>query len=302
MYNFPRNLTLLRRRAGYTQESLAEALSVSRQAVSKWESGLTMPEATTLITLAELLGCTLDELVREELPEDAALGCDTAAPDGPTAEDMALYGAYDRHMKRFAWMTAGGVALILLGVASVLVCYQLIGESGLIAIPMLACIAVAVFLFVFGGIGHGDFMRTHPCIPDCGLPGEWERFQRLFRGGIAGAVAGILADVALLAALSVLFEHNERAIMGFAALFLLILALCVGVLVLLGILRSKYDLEEYAREARKEKNDKVSGVIMLAATAVFLLMGFLGNLWNPGWVVFPIGGILCSIVSTIRAK
>ena len=39
MSNFPKNLSLLRRRAGYTQESLVEALSVSRQAVSKWESG-----------------------------------------------------------------------------------------------------------------------------------------------------------------------------------------------------------------------------------------------------------------------
>lgn len=203
MYNFPKNLTLLRRRAGYTQESLAEALSVSRQAVSKWESGLTMPEATTLIALAELLNCTLDELVREELTE----GTDTAAADlpaGPSAEDMALYDAYERHMDHFAWMMAGGVTLILLGVASVLLCYQLLGENPLIAIPMLACVAVAVFLFIFGGIGHGDFMRAHPCIPDCSLPGTWERFQRRFRIGIAAAVAGILGDVALLAALAVL--------------------------------------------------------------------------------------------------
>ena len=38
-----------------------------------------------------------------------------------------------------------------------------------------------------------------------------------------------------------------------------------------------------------------------AATAAFLLMGFVWNLWHPGWVVFPIGGILCGIVSSIRS-
>ena len=36
MTNFSNNLPILRRRAGYTQEYLAEALEVSRQAVSKW--------------------------------------------------------------------------------------------------------------------------------------------------------------------------------------------------------------------------------------------------------------------------
>ena len=70
MSNFSHNLPILRRRAEYTQEALAEALDVSRQAVSKWESGQTLPEAATLITLADLLGCTLDQLMREELADD----------------------------------------------------------------------------------------------------------------------------------------------------------------------------------------------------------------------------------------
>ncbi|MDE6107976.1 MAG: helix-turn-helix transcriptional regulator, partial [Oscillospiraceae bacterium] len=61
MHNhFPQNLSILRRQAGYTQETLAETLGVSRQAVGKWESGQALPEAATLLTLADLLGCTLD--------------------------------------------------------------------------------------------------------------------------------------------------------------------------------------------------------------------------------------------------
>ena len=75
MSTFSQNLPLLRRRAGYTQESLAEALGVSRQAVGKWESGQTLPEAATLLTLAELLDCSLDQLMRLPLTEEAPLPC-----------------------------------------------------------------------------------------------------------------------------------------------------------------------------------------------------------------------------------
>ena len=39
-----------------------------------------------------------------------------------------------------------------------------------------------------------------------------------------------------------------------------------------------------------------------AASALFLLAGFLLDLWHIAWVVFPIGGILCAIVDTLRKK
>ena len=41
----------------------------------------------------------------------------------------------------------------------------------------------------------------------------------------------------------------------------------------------------------------ICGAIMLTAVIAFLLMGFLGELWHIGWVVFPVGGILCGIIS-----
>lgn len=44
------------------------------------------------------------------------------------------------------------------------------------------------------------------------------------------------------------------------------------------------------------------GVIMLTATAFYLLAGFLWNLWHIGWVVYPAGGILCAIVSILLKK
>lgn len=53
----------LRKEAGMSQEELADKLGVSRQAVSKWECGDSMPDTDNLITISKLYGVSLDELV-----------------------------------------------------------------------------------------------------------------------------------------------------------------------------------------------------------------------------------------------
>ncbi|MBE6871761.1 MAG: helix-turn-helix transcriptional regulator [Ruminococcaceae bacterium] len=53
----------LRRKSGLSQEQLAERVGVSRQSISKWESGVSTPELDKLIALSECFGVTLDELV-----------------------------------------------------------------------------------------------------------------------------------------------------------------------------------------------------------------------------------------------
>lgn len=59
----------LRKQAGLSQESLGEALGVSRQAVSKWESDGGIPELDTLIAMSRLFGTTVGQLLGVETPE-----------------------------------------------------------------------------------------------------------------------------------------------------------------------------------------------------------------------------------------
>ena len=62
------NLQYLRKQNNIlTQEQLAEKMRVSRQTVSKWESGETIPELSKLMELSDLFSCTLDTLIREDL-------------------------------------------------------------------------------------------------------------------------------------------------------------------------------------------------------------------------------------------
>ncbi len=59
-------LAQLRKKNGYSQEMLAEELGFSRQAISKWERGESVPDTDTLIILSRLYGVSLDELVGKE--------------------------------------------------------------------------------------------------------------------------------------------------------------------------------------------------------------------------------------------
>lgn len=57
------NLQLLRKQHQYTQEEVAEKISVSRQAVAKWENGESLPDMNKCIALAQLYQISLDTLV-----------------------------------------------------------------------------------------------------------------------------------------------------------------------------------------------------------------------------------------------
>lgn len=59
-------LSQLRREKGLTQKELADQLYISNQAVSKWETGVSIPDASLLIPLADLLGVTVTELLQGE--------------------------------------------------------------------------------------------------------------------------------------------------------------------------------------------------------------------------------------------
>ena len=55
-----------REKANLTQEALAAKLYVERSTIAKWESGQAKPRADTLMKLAAVLGCTVDELLKGE--------------------------------------------------------------------------------------------------------------------------------------------------------------------------------------------------------------------------------------------
>ena len=66
---FNNKLYELRKQKGLSQEELAGRLNVSRQTISKWEVGESAPDMDNLVSISELFGVSLDELVLDKAPE-----------------------------------------------------------------------------------------------------------------------------------------------------------------------------------------------------------------------------------------
>ena len=67
--DFSEKLMTLRKQAGLSQEQLADRLGVTRQSVSKWESGAAFPELVKIVSLSEMFGVSVDYLVKDYLEE-----------------------------------------------------------------------------------------------------------------------------------------------------------------------------------------------------------------------------------------
>lgn len=110
-----------RKKAGLSQEGLGEALGVSRQAVSKWESDGGIPELNTLIAMSRLFGVSIGELLGVEPP---AADDGEEARDGKEAEMEELLRRYvriteqksrrEKDERRLTAAICAGVAVLLL--------------------------------------------------------------------------------------------------------------------------------------------------------------------------------------------
>lgn len=78
----------LRKAKGMSQEDLAERLGISRQAISRWESGSAMPDAGNILQLSKLFGVTTDYLLNDDYRSDNDLPKVKAAQSGSLGQVM----------------------------------------------------------------------------------------------------------------------------------------------------------------------------------------------------------------------
>ena len=121
------NIVRLRTEKNWSQGDIADALDISRQSVSKWETDASVPELEKLLKLSELFGVTLDELVRgEDAPKAEAAA--------PAAQAVPAFFTPQTSSEQEKRHTIVGTILLGIGAVLLLTCLILAGDllAGLI--------------------------------------------------------------------------------------------------------------------------------------------------------------------------
>ncbi len=301
--NFAENLQYLRKQKNITQEQLAERLEVSRQSVSKWESGQSYPEMEKLLQMCDMFHCDLNILMRGDISRSFA-------------QDVHGYDKFHTQFNRFI---SAGVGLILLGISVMLMLNGFGMDEMLSGAVFFSFTIVGVMLFVVMGMQKSRFCQKHPVIEDFYTEDEKEQAYRSYTVRIATGVGIILIGFLLLmvgdARIEIMTDvmdaaFTERAESLLCSVFILMIAVAVTILVYGGLQKSKYDIKQYNAETNpspeKKKRDaligKLCACIMMTSVIIYLLISFLSESWKMSWIVFAVGGIVCGIVSVALSK
>ena len=154
--NTAQRLQQLRKEKGMSQEELAQRLGVSRQAVSKWESGLAMPEAEKIVAASEEFGVTTDWILkgvqppREPAPAKRKLAGRILFAASPAFAAAGLMLAVAGDWEGSFFVSCAGLIVQVVGVTLYFIGRMLAGEKGPFWAAWLdvACIAFLPVRFV----------------------------------------------------------------------------------------------------------------------------------------------------------
>lgn len=307
----------LRKKAGWSQEELAEQLGVTRQSVSKWEGAQSVPDMDKVVQMSRLFGVTTDYLLKDEIEEQAAALVEESPLRRVTMGQAADYLARRRAAApkvSFAVLLCivSPVTLLLLAAMSEVQRFPISGNAaagiGLCVMLVLLAVAVSIFLRADADVRDYRFLEEEPFETEYGVTGMVRQRQREYadtrtRYTTIGAVLYVLAAAPLFAAVCV--NGSDLLYVGAVGVLLVLVGIGCLFLVSAGVYSSAMErlLEEgdYARGQKKHRRvlGTVSTIYWLAATAVFLVYTFgpSGN-GQPqySWIIWAVAGVLYAAV------
>ncbi len=299
-----------RKKAGWSQEELAEKMQVSRQAVSKWEGAQSVPDLERILMLSRLFGVTTDYLLKDEIEGEAYA---EAADDAPVRRiALAQANEFLEFRKVASVRIAAGVflcilaviPLLILGAASEVPTWRLSEDLacgvGLAALLLLVVPAVALFLSCGMKNAPYDFLDGEPFSVEYGVTGMVRERQREYRGvyirsNIIGACLCVLSPVPLFLGAS---TQNEFYTVVTLAATLLLAGIGSVFFIIAGVrwasMQKLLQEGEYTpREKRKSRVLRtVSAIYWLVVTAAYLGWSFWKGDWEETWIVWPVAGVL----------
>lgn len=311
-----------RKKNGWSQEELAEKLSVSRQSVSKWEGALAAPDLQKILLMSELFGVSTDYLLKDEM-EDEVTAENVSDSSASTPVRKVNLEEANEFIKFKKWSLPRIALGILLCITCPVALIILSGLSVYTSLGISEALAVGIGLaFLFGQIVIGvitfivvdekgkrfDYFEKKDIDTEYGVVGLArelrDKYQRTYTTGlIVGVSLFIICAVPLIFA--ALAGASEMFIIVMVAVLLLSIGIAMYIIVNVCGTMGTYNmlLQEREYTGKNKANSRrlapFISIYWLLTTSLFLGYSFITKRWDYSWVFFAIAGVFFPVYRRI---
>lgn len=313
----------LRKKAGLSQEELAEKMNVTRQSVSKWESAQSVPDLEKIVKLSNIFNVSTDYLLKDEIDNNSHTDNKnvnrepTKATEARTVSIDEANGFIEAKNKTSS-LIAFATFLCITSPIGLLVCAYLsqvnatFSENLITGIGLsilLIFVAIAVGIYIYSGSLTSKYEYIEKEIID--VPKQILRTATEFKENnnskytalnIIGVCMCILSAIPIFIFTSIINETNSEAfIILVVALLLLIIAIGVSIIIKNNIIWVTYEklLQQGDYTEDEKKLYTFNNIYWLIITLLYLLVSFITNQWANTWIIWPLAGVANTIIKTI---
>lgn len=317
---FADKLILLRKKAGWSQEELAEQMNVTRQSVSKWEGAQSVPDLDKMIRLSELFGVSTDYLLKDEIEQAEHINSSNDMPSLKRVsmeEANAFLSVKSRTAKTIAYAAflciLSPIALLILGAISEStsggLSEDIAGGIGMIA--LIIFVATAAVMFISSGSKTAPFayLEKEKFETEYGVSGMVKERKAKYKdlhtkNNIAGTCLCITALIPLFVG-AIIDVDNDLFLIIMLSFSFIIAGIGVICFIKTGIIWASYEKLLQEGEYSKENKEKPSIAVAVytaywvIATAVYVGYSLSSNNWGQSWIIWVVAGVMFPAIVAI---
>lgn len=304
----------LRKKNGWSQEQLAEQMDISRQSVSKWESGMSIPDLDKIIKMSNIFGVSTDYLLKDEL-EEMQPGEETR--DGMAEEvrrvSVEEANTYMDTVRKVAPKMTAGIVLCILSIIPLLymgalgeyknigITEDMAGGIGMIITLVLVAIGVVPIILSSLKLSKYEYLEKEAISLEYGVKGIVEKRKKEYEnkyhtGLVIGIVICILSIIPIFVA-AAMDANDYICVICLCGMFVLV-AVGVYFIVTTGLIWGSFtkllqegDYTEKKKDMER-KTEVFSTVYWCIITAIYLGISFYTFAWHRTWIIWPVAGVL----------
>lgn len=317
---FADKLILLRKKAGWSQEELAEQMDITRQSVSKWEGAQSVPDLEKMIRLSELFGVSTDYLLKDEIEEAEQLN---SSNDIPTLrrvsmeEANAFLSIKSKTAKTIAYAAflciLSPIALLMLGAINEstpgILNEDIAGGIGMIVLIIFAAIAAVMFILSGNKTAPFAYLEKEKFETEYGVRGMVKERKAQYKdlhtkNNIAGTCLCITALIPLFVG-AIIDADNDLFLTIMLSLSFLIAGVGVICFIKTGIILESYEklLQEGEYSIENKEKPSIATAVYTAywiiATAIYIGYSLSSNNWGQSWIIWVVAGVMFPAIIAI---